>query len=83
MLVDFIGLFCVRCSVVFLSCFVFGVCVVCGVVWCCLLFHWCVMRGYAVVVVLFSVLFFCFGLNEFPVCDCMLYIPYLRCPFLV
>ena len=51
---------CVR-AVLLISCLfsVFAVCFVCGVLCCCLLFHWFVVRGYAVVAVLFSVLF-CF-----------------------
>ena len=68
------GLRCAGCSVSFMT-FVFGVCFVCGVLCCCLVFHWFVVRGYAVVVVLFSVLLFCYGLNDFPVCECICVCP--------
>ena len=34
-----------------------------------------------VVVVLISCLFLWYGLNAFPVCDCILYVPPLRCSF--
>ena len=78
--IDFIGVFCVRCSVM-LSCVVFGVYglfVVCCVAVCCFI-------GLSRVCVL--LLLFCFrvcfwyGLSVFPVCDCMLYVNSLRCYF--
>ena len=58
LLIDFIGLFCVRSSGMFLSCFVFGVCFVCGVWCCCVLFRWFVVRVCVAVVVSVSCLFF-------------------------
>ena len=71
----------VLCAVTFGSCrFLFLVCM------CCL---WCVVLLFVVSSVrraclrcrcrLVFVLFLCYGLNTFPVCDCMLCVPYLRC----
>ena len=45
-----------------------GVSLVCrACMWCCC----CVV----------FVAFCCYGLNAFPVCDCVMYVPYLRCSF--
>ena len=70
------SLVCFLCAALVVSClFCFWCeCFVCGVLCCCLLFHWCVVRV-CVVVVLFSVLLFCYGLNAFPVCDCICVCP--------
>ena len=61
----------------------------CSVCMCCL---WCVVLLFVVSLVcracmccccVFSFcLFFCYGLNTFPVCDCMLYVPSWRCSLL-
>ena len=51
---------------VVLLCVVSLVCRACMVCSCCLVF----------------VLVFWYGVNALPVCDCMLYVPYLRCYFL-
>ena len=80
--IDFIGEFCVLLWYC-IGCLCFGcACVVCGVLCCCVLSHWFVVRVCVVAVVLLSVLFFCYGLNAFPVCCCMLYVPSVRCSFL-
>ena len=70
-----ISLVCVVCAVRLYSClFCFWcVCFVCGALCCCLLFHWFVVRVYVVVVLLTCV--FCYGLNAFPVPDCMCVCP--------
>ena len=79
---DSIGSCCVCCYVIvsFFCCW----CVwfVCGMLCCCVLFHRFVVRVCFVVVVLFSLFKFCYGSNDFPVCDRMLYVPYLRRSFL-
>ena len=81
--IDLIGLFCVLfcyCLVVF--CF-WCVLFVCGVLCCCVLVHWFVARVCALLLLCwFSLLFFCYDLNDFAVCDCILYVPSLRCSFL-
>ena len=80
LVIDFIGLLCVGCDVIFVV-FVgvhvlFVVC--CGAV-CCFIGLSCVY----VLLVLFCFRFwFCYGLNAVPVCDCVLYVPSLRCSFL-
>ena len=79
-----VSLVCVVCAVLGLSCRVcfWCVCFVCGVLCCCVLFRWFVVRACFVVVFAF-VCVFCYGLNAFPVCDCLLYDRSLRCSPLV
>ena len=75
------SLVCFVCAVLLFYCtvFVFGVYVLfvvrCGAVWCVIGVSWCC-------VVLFSFFVFWYGVNTFPVCDCMLCVPCLRCAFL-
>ena len=80
-----ISLVCFVCAVMFLFCRgVFGVNVL-FVVWCvavCCFIGFVVRVCFADGVVLFAFLFFCYGLNAFPVYECMLYVPYWRCAFL-
>ena len=72
----------VCCSAVFLYVCVWCVCFVCGVLCCWLLCHWFVVRV-CVVVVSSSCLRSCYGLNDFPVCDCSLYAPsFVLCFFI-
>ena len=54
--IDFIGVFCVCRSVLFLSLCVFGVCFVCGALCFCLLFHWFVVRVWFAAIVSVSCL---------------------------
>ena len=81
-----ISLVCFVCTMLLFSRLVlFSVymsCVRCGVLCCCVLFHWFVVRICGVVVVVFSVLHVCYGVNDFPVCGCILYAPSLRCYYL-
>ena len=55
--IEFIGLFCVCCSVLFLFFCFWCACAVCGVLCCCVLLHWFVGRVWFAVVLLFSFLF--------------------------
>ena len=79
--IDCIGLFCACCSVTLLS-FVVGV-YGSYVVWC--VAGGCVIGLSCVCVLLLLVCVraccFCYGVNAFPVCDCILYVPSLRCSF--
>ena len=80
--IDVIGLYCGRCSVIALVFLAFGVYllfVVCCVAVCCFIGLSCV---YTLLLSCFPVCMFCYGLNAFPVCDCMSYAPSLRCSFL-
>ena len=52
--------------------------VCCAAVWCFIGLS-CV---YGWLLFLFRCWFVCSGVNAFPVCECMLYAPYLRCSFL-
>ena len=81
---DSIGLCCVCCYVIVSSFFLFLVCMVC--LWYVVLLfvvssvcRACMFRCCCFV---FWFGFVCYGLNGFPVCDRMLYVPYLRCYFL-
>ena len=75
----FVSLLCVRCPVMCLCC----LCLVC------LFCLWCAVLLLAVSLVCRACMCccvfcfrFCYGLNAFPVCDCILYVPSLRYSFL-
>ena len=79
--IDFMGLFRVLFWFV-LVIFVFDVYVlfvVCCVAVCCFIGLSCV---YVLVLCCFRLFVFCYGLNAFPLCECSLYVPLLRCSFL-
>ena len=75
------SLVCFVCAVLLCSFFfVFGVYVLC-VVWC---VDVCYFVGLSCVYAsLLSCGFVCYGLNAFPVCDCSLCVPSLRCSSII
>ena len=70
------------CAVLLVSClFLLLACVRC--VWCvallCVVSLVCRAYVYCCCCVVFVFVFVCYGLNAFPVCDCIVYVPSLRC----
>ena len=84
----------VDCVSIAFTCFVRAVMLVsCMLLLVCMVRMWCVVLLVVVSSVCRAcvwccwsfvfVLVYCYGVNAFPVCDCMLYVPSLRCSFLV